>query len=80
MSRTVHTSLLISLFSGLTLTLIGECLAEQMLIWMQTPGEVLGLSALYLRIYFGGMIAMMIYNFGSSLLRSKGIPSARSIT
>lgn len=71
-SRTVHTSLLISLFSGLTLTLIGECLAEQMLIWMQTPGEVLGLSALYLRIYFGGMIAMMIYNFGSSLLRSKG--------
>lgn len=71
-SRTVHTSLLISLFSGLALTLIGECLAEQMLIWMQTPEEVLGLSALYLRIYFGGMIAMMIYNFGSSLLRSKG--------
>lgn len=71
-SKTVHTALLLSAFSGLMLTVIGECLAEQMLIWMQTPEEVLGLSALYLRIYFGGMIAMMIYNFGSSLLRSKG--------
>ncbi|MCM1334453.1 MAG: MATE family efflux transporter [Bacteroides sp.] len=71
-SKTVHTALRISIFSGLVLTVIGECLAEQMLIWMQSPSEVLGLSALYLRIYFGGMIAMMIYNFGSSLLRSKG--------
>ncbi len=71
-SRTVHTSLMLSLLSGLMLTIIGECMAEQMLIWMQTPLEVLDLSSLYLRIYFGGMVAMMIYNFGSSLLRSKG--------
>ncbi len=71
-SRTVHTSLMLSIFSGLVLTAVGECLAEQMLVWMQTPKEVLSLSALYLRIYFGGMIAMMLYNFGSSLLRSKG--------
>lgn len=71
-SKTVHTSLLISVISGLILTVIGVTFTEQMLIWMQTPEEVLGLSALYLRIYFGGMVAMMIYNFGSALLRSKG--------
>jgi len=72
LSKTVHTSLLISVISGLILTVIGVAFTEQMLIWMQTPDEVLGLSALYLRIYFGGMVAMMIYNFGSALLRSKG--------
>lgn len=71
-SKTVHTSLLISVISGFVLTVIGVLFTEQMLIWMQTPDEVLGLSALYLRIYFCGSIAMMIYNFGSSLLRSKG--------
>ncbi len=71
-SKTVHTSLLISVISGLILTVIGVAFTEQMLIWMQTPEEVLDLSAVYLRIYFGGMVAMMIYNFGSALLRSKG--------
>ena len=71
-SKTVHTSLLISVISGLILTVIGIAFTEQMLIWMQTPEEVLNLSAIYLRIYFGGMVAMMIYNFGSALLRSKG--------
>lgn len=71
-SKTVHTSLLISALSGLVLTVIGVLFTEQMLIWMQTPDEVLGLSALYLRIYFCGSIAMMVYNFGSALLRSKG--------
>lgn len=71
-SKTVHTSLLISVISGLILTVIGIAFTEQMLIWMQTPEEVLSLSAIYLRIYFGGMVAMMIYNFGSALLRSKG--------
>ena len=71
-SKTVHTSLLISVISGLILTVIGIAFTEQMLIWMQTPEEVLDLSAVYLRIYFGGMVAMMIYNFGSALLRSKG--------
>ncbi|MDD7177031.1 MAG: MATE family efflux transporter, partial [Lachnospiraceae bacterium] len=34
--------------------------------------NILPLAALYLRIYFLGMTAMMIYNFGSALLRSVG--------
>lgn len=71
-SRTVHTSIFLSIVSGLILTLIGVLLADKMLLLMKTPAEVLELSALYLRIYFCGMIAMMIYNFGSSILRSKG--------
>ncbi len=71
-SRTVHTSIFLSIVSGLILTVIGVLFADKMLLMMQTPAEVLELSTLYLRIYFGGMVAMMIYNFGSSILRSKG--------
>lgn len=71
-NKTVHTSIFLSIVSGLILTVIGVIFADKMLSMMQTPEEVLPLSTLYLQIYFGGMIAMMIYNFGSSILRSKG--------
>ena len=71
-SRTVHTSILLSIISGLIMTIVGVIFADKLLMLMDTPDEVIGLSTLYLRIYFTGMIAMMIYNFGSSLLRSKG--------
>lgn len=71
-NKTVHTSIFLSIVSGLILTVVGVLFADKMLLLMQTPDEVLGLSSLYLRIYFCGMVAMMIYNFGSSILRSKG--------
>lgn len=72
LSKTVHTSILLSIVSGFILTVTGIIFADKLLILMDTPDEVLSLSTLYLRVYFIGMIAMMIYNFGSSLLRSKG--------
>ncbi len=71
-NKTVHTAILLSIISGAILTVVGVALAEKMLILMSSPPEVLELSTVYLRIYFCGMIAMMIYNFGSSILRSKG--------
>jgi putative MATE family efflux protein len=39
---------------------------------MGSPDEVIGLSTLYLKIYFLGMPASMTYNFGAALLRAKG--------
>ncbi|MBO5377347.1 MAG: MATE family efflux transporter [Ruminiclostridium sp.] len=71
-SKTVHTSITLSIISGLIMTIIGVIFADKLLALMDTPDEVIDLSTLYLRIYFCGMIAMMVYNFGSSLLRSKG--------
>ncbi len=71
-SKTIHTSIFLAMFSGLLLTVIGIIFADKLLLLMKNPPEVLELSTLYLRIYFVGMIAMMIYNFGSSILRSKG--------
>lgn len=47
-------------------------MARQMLEWMSSPENVIGLASVYLRIYFIGMPATMVYNFGSAILRAKG--------
>lgn len=70
--ETVHTAMLVSIFSGIILTFIGCLGARQILIWMQTPENILGLATVYLRIYFLGMTASMVYNFGSAILRAVG--------
>ncbi len=70
--KTVHTALTLAIISGAFLTLIGTLGAGQILTWMGSPDEVIGLSALYLRIFFLGMIPNMLYNFGAAILRSIG--------
>lgn len=71
-SELLHTSILLSLISGLILSLIGVIVAKPLLRLMGTPSEILELSTLYIRIYFLGMPAMLLYNFGSSILRAIG--------
>lgn len=70
--ETVHTSMIISLFSGILLTVVGFVAAPFLLSLMQTPADVIDLSVIYLRTYFMGMPAVMIYNFGSAILRAAG--------
>ena len=72
LNETVHTAMLLSLISGLILTATGVIFARYFLIWMKTPTEILDLATTYLKIYFLGMPAMMIYNFGSAILRAIG--------
>lgn len=72
MSRTVHTSMLVSVVFGVFLTIVGVVFAPTFLEWMGSPEEVIGLASVYLRIYFCGMLAIMVYNFGAAILRSIG--------
>lgn len=72
LKETVHTSMLLSIYSGVLLTVIGLAGARGLLELMQAPPEVLELAVLYLRIYFLGMSSMMVYNFGSAILRAVG--------
>ena len=72
LQKTVHTAILISLIGGVILTVVGALLSPILLEIMESPENVIGLSSLYLRIYFLGMPAMLAYNFGSSLLRAQG--------
>lgn len=70
--KTVHTSIVLAVISGLCITFAGLLLSKQILVLMHSVEEVLPLAALYLKIYFSGITATMIYNFGSALLRAKG--------
>ena len=72
LKKSVHTSMLLSVLGGLLLTGVGVLFTEGILELMETPAEVLPLAALYLRIYFMGMVPNMIYNFGSAILRAIG--------
>ena len=71
-SETVHTSVLLSLICGVILIFIGVLLARPLLTLMGTPEDVLNQATLYMRIYFVGMPATMLYNFGAAILRAVG--------
>lgn len=71
-SRTIHTSYLISFIGGILVSAVGIAFSRQFLVWMKSDPAVLPLSARYLRIYFVGTTANMAYNFGASVLRSVG--------
>ena len=70
--RTVHTAIPVSILSGLILTVLGIAMCTPMLRLMSTPAEVLPLSALYMKIYFLGITANILYNFCASILRAAG--------
>ncbi len=70
--RAVHTAIPTAIVGGVILTVVGVVFSETFLIWMDTPENVLPLSALYMKIYFAGIIFMMIYNFCASILRAAG--------
>ena len=68
----VHTVMAVSVLSGIFLMLVGQLVAPFMLEMVAVPEDVMDLAVLYLRIYFLGMPCVMIYNFGSAVLRSVG--------
>lgn len=70
--QTVHTSILVSILGGFLLVVIGLLLARPLLELMATPDDVLDQATLYMQIYFCGMPATMLYNFGAAILRAIG--------
>ena len=72
LEETVHTSVAISLIFGAILIAIGVALAKPLLSLMGTPEDVIDQAALYMRIFFVGMPANMLYNFGAAVLRAVG--------
>ena len=70
--RTVQTSVSLSLASGVLVAAVGILFSRTFLRLMGSPPEILDGAATYMRIYFAGMPAIMLFNFGSSVLRSMG--------
>ncbi len=68
----IHTSIAFSIIAGVVIAIIGFFGARWMLELMDSPADVIGLSALYLRIYFLGIPFSLIYNFAAAILRARG--------
>ena len=70
--RGVHTAILSAAISGVAMIFIGIALSRPMLEWMGTPENILDQAILYIRIFFVGMPALLLYNFGAAILRAVG--------
>ena len=70
--ETLHTAVCISLYGGILMIFVGVLLARPLLEMMGTPADVINLSVLYMRIYFIGMPAFILYDFGAAMLRAVG--------
>ena len=69
---TVHTSIMVAIIGGIFLIFVGVFLARPLLELMGTPIDVIDQSVLYMKIFFLGMPAFMVYNFGAAVLRAIG--------
>ena len=70
--QAVHTALMLTLVLGVVFTAAGIAMTPLMLQLMKTPAEVAPEQATYLRIYFAGVIGLLLYNMGSGILRAVG--------
>lgn len=71
-NETMYSSIIVSLFCGIILAIIGVFFSSFFLHIMGCPDDVIGLASKYMKIYFLGMPALMIYDFGSAVLRALG--------
>ncbi len=70
--RSVHTSIAAAFWLGILLMIAAILTARPMLIWMDTPGDILEQSCRYIWICFAAIPFIMLYNFGCSVLRAMG--------
>lgn len=71
-SDCVHTAMLLGVFCGILIGIIGFFFSGEMLKLMQVPDDVLDLATLYLKVYFLGSPGLLTYNFGASVVRATG--------
>lgn len=71
-SQTTHTAIILSVIMGVLVAVFGFFCSRTFLELMDTPSDVINGSTLYMKIYFLGMPANMLYNFGAGILRSQG--------
>ena len=71
-SRTVHTAIAVSLAGGVALAVIGILISKPLLEMMSTPDDIIGMATLYMWIYCAGLPFILLYNFGSAVMRAAG--------
>ena len=69
---TVHSALIVSLAAGFILLVIGLAGSPALLRLLNTKEDLLPGAILYLRVYFLGMPALALYNYGSAVFSAIG--------
>lgn len=72
LKKVIGGSAVLALLSALLLVALGQLSITPVLGLLQTPGDILGDTSLYLRIMFAGIPIMMAYNLFACILRSLG--------
>lgn len=72
LSRAIHTTVFFGIVSGLVLTVLGILMTPLLLRWMGTPESVLPQSITYFRIYFAGILGLVLYNIAVGILQAMG--------
>ena len=72
LSTAVHTALAFAFVAGLAITVVCLPLAEPILRFMNTPPENMGYALSFIRVQLLGIVFMMVYNMGASILRAVG--------
>lgn len=70
--KAVHTTIAIAIAAGIIVTIAGIILAPTVLNIMNTPAEIHKDAAVYLRVYFGGMLFSVVYNLAAGILNAVG--------
>jgi len=72
LEQAIHTDLAFGLVCGVLMTAIGVILAPQLLRMMGTPEDVFAAAVWYIRVYFCGSLAVVMYNVCMGILQSVG--------
>ena len=70
--KSIHTTLAIAITSALLMTAGGVLLSPQILVWMDTPKEVLPDAVSYLQVYFAGALGMVMYTSCMGIMQALG--------
>ena len=70
--KTVHSALLVSLLAGVLLLVVGLFGSPVLLRLLNTKEDLLPGAILYLRVYFLGMPALALYNYGNAVFSAIG--------
>ena len=72
LKKLIDSALVIAAVSALFISFVGIVFCRQLLEMMGTPDDVIPPAMLYLRIYFAGTLANLIYNVGSGIIQAEG--------
>lgn len=68
----IHTSIAFGIIAGIVLTILGTILSPQILRLMGTPENVFSKAVLYVRIYFAGILSIVMYNTANGIFQAVG--------